>query len=59
MSRRFPHPILFHELGNIEPRQKEECTRLRRAYGGQGMENPALPMNRGTSKFEHPTSNIE
>ncbi len=43
--------------GNIEPRQKEEGTRLRRAYGGQGMQNPALSMQRGTSNIEHRTSN--
>ena len=42
----------FHEPGNIEPRQKEECTRLRRAYGGQGMQNPTLSVNLGTSNIE-------
>ncbi len=33
----------FHERGNIEPRQKEECR----------MQNPALPVNLGTSNIEH------
>ena len=39
----------LHEPGNIEPRQKEECR----------MQNPALPMNLGTSNIEHRTPNIQ